>query len=164
MVLEKSLYLQRHSMWYISWHIYITISLWWRDWNEANHWLLLCFSEEWRTKSEESDGIAARVEVSWIVEVCWSGDVCAAWGFGIIRGEIDCSNGWKARKAVAGRDFEWWQLRKALHQVWAFYATRHGKEILPEDMEKYAFRKILSCWGTKGANIQNLALLLVVTT
>ena len=34
----------------------------------------------WKTevKSEESDGIAARVEVSWLVEVCWGGDVCAA--------------------------------------------------------------------------------------
>ena len=29
-------------------------------------------------KSEESDGIAARVEVSWLVEVCKGGDVCAA--------------------------------------------------------------------------------------
>ena len=28
----------------------------------------------------------------------------------------------------------------ALHQVWGFYTTRNGKEILPEDMEKYAFR------------------------
>ena len=34
----------------------------------------------WKTevKSEESDGIAARVEVSWLVEVCWGGDVCTA--------------------------------------------------------------------------------------
>ena len=41
------------------------------------------------------------------------------------------------RKVVAGRDTEWWQLRTAFHQVWAFHTTRNGKEILPEDMEKY---------------------------
>ena len=55
----------------------------------------------------------------------------------------------KARKTVASRDTEWWQLRKALHQVWAFHTTRHGKEILLEDMEKYALREILSCRGVE---------------
>ena len=29
-------------------------------------------------KSEESDGIAARAEISWFMEVCWGCDVCAA--------------------------------------------------------------------------------------
>lgn len=37
----------------------------------------------------------------------------------------------------------------ALYQVWAFYTTRNGKEIFLEDMEKYAFRAILSCRGTE---------------
>ena len=27
---------------------------------------------------------------------------------------------------IAGGDSEWWQLRKALHQVWAFHTTRNG--------------------------------------
>ena len=36
----------------------------------------------------------------------------------------------------------------------------NGKEILPEDMEKYALRKILSCRSTERANLQNLAFLL----
>ena len=36
-----------------------------------------------------------------------------------------------------------------LHQVWAFYTTRNGKEIFPEDMEKYALRAILSCRSFK---------------
>ena len=64
------------------------------------------------------------------------------------------------RKVVVSRDTEWWQLRTALHQVRAFYPTRNGKEILPEDMEKYAFRAIFSCRSSKRANLQNLAFLL----
>lgn len=42
----------------------------------------------------------------------------------------------------------------------AFHPTRNGKEILPEDMEKYAFRAIFSCRSSKRANLQNLAFLL----
>ena len=57
--------------------------------------------------------------------------------------------GGEERRVVAGRDTEWWQLRTALHQVWAFHTARKGKEILPEDMEKYALRVILSCRGIK---------------
>lgn len=77
-----------------------------------------------------------------------------------IRGEDDSSNERKARKAVASRDTEWWQLRTALHQIWAFHTTRNGKEILPEDMEKYALRAILSCRSFKRTNIQNMAFFL----
>lgn len=40
-------------------------------WLQANS--ILCLM-----KSEESDGIAARTEISWLVEVCRGGDVCAA--------------------------------------------------------------------------------------
>ena len=45
---------------------------------------------------------------------------------------------------VAGRDTEWRQLWTALYQVWWVYASEHGEEVLPEDMEKYAFREVLS--------------------
>lgn len=51
-------------------------------------------------------------------------------------------------KVVVSRNTEWWQFRTAFHQVWAFHSTRHGKEILPEDMEKYALRAILSSRGS----------------
>ena len=100
------------------------------------------------------------IKASWIVEVCWGGDVCAAWGIGAIRGEDDCSDGWEARKVVVSRDTEWWQLWTALHQVWAFYTTRHGKEVFSEDMEKYALREIFPCWGSLWAYLQNMAFLL----
>ena len=29
--------------------------------------------------------------------------------------------------------------------IWCFYASEYGEEVFLEDMEKYAFRAILSC-------------------
>ena len=72
-----------------------------RYWLTSINRLLVCFSEEWRTKSEETDSIAAWTEISWFMEVCWGCDVCAAWSFGGTWGENDCSYVYEDRYLLA---------------------------------------------------------------
>ena len=83
-------------------------------------------------KSEESDGIAARAEISWLVEVCRGGDVCAAQGFGITWGENDSSDGWDACNDYAGfkraieKNKKQERIANKTEQVFAFIAKYNG--------------------------------------
>lgn len=50
-----------------------------------------------------------------LTRILWGEKVDASYllcDFGTIRGKDDSFDGCKARKVVAGRDTEWWQLRK----------------------------------------------------